>query len=337
MGILSICSGIGGLDLAVEAALDAPTLYHAEIDPHANAVLARHWPDVPNLGDLKRIDWRELDGVTAIIAGYPCQPFSNAGRRRGVDDPRHLWPWIARAIHDLRPPLVVLENVSGHRRLGLDVVAEDLARMGYMGRWGSVRASDAGAPHRRERLFIVAAPTDGHGFRLPRLEEVDRQKGPLDLDGRHNPHRRRMDRQRPSSRPATPDPSSQRRPARPRPRQGQPRGIGSGRPHDLHGEGGAAQLSLGNGAPREGRRFPWGKYQPAIDRWVAILGRPDPPGVTLRGALNPAFVEWMMGFPEGWVDLLDRRSALHALGNAVVPQAAALALDLLLDPKDPAA
>lgn len=155
--VLSLCSGYGGLDLAVEAVTGARTRWVAEIDRDASAVLAARFPDAENLGDLKQIDWSAYAGqVDVLTAGYPCQPFSTAGRRLGTDDPRHLWPWVADAIRLVRPRLVVLENVAGHLVLGFDAVLADLAEMGMSARWGIVRASDAGAPHRRERLFVVA-------------------------------------------------------------------------------------------------------------------------------------------------------------------------------------
>lgn len=162
----SLCSGYGGLDLAVERALGARTAWFVEYDKDPSRILAHHWPDVPNHGDVKLTDWSTVEPVDILTAGYPCQPFSHAGKRKGADDPRHLWPDVARAISVLRPHLVVLENVRGHVSLGLDAVLGDLAALGYDAAWGVVRASDAGAPHSRARIFIVATPVDaGHGAR----------------------------------------------------------------------------------------------------------------------------------------------------------------------------
>lgn len=151
----SLCSGYGGLDLAVEEVTAARTVWHSEIGPSAR-ILAEHWPGVPNLGDLTQIDWFAVEPIEIITAGYPCQPFSHAGARRGTNDDRHLWPHIADAIRVLRPRFVVLENVDGHRSLGLDVVLGDLAALGYDARWACVRASEAGATHERKRIFILA-------------------------------------------------------------------------------------------------------------------------------------------------------------------------------------
>ncbi len=155
----SLFSGIGGLDISVSRALGAEPLWMCESDKHARAVLARHYPNVPILPDIRELD----DGtppVENLHGGYPCQPFSLIGRRQGEDDPRHLWPEFARLIRLLRPKRVILENVSNHLVLGFDSVLGALSEMGYDTRWGSVRASDAGAPHRRERVFAIATDSD---------------------------------------------------------------------------------------------------------------------------------------------------------------------------------
>lgn len=130
----------------------------SEIDPSACTVLGAHYPNVPNLGDVKTIDWSAVPKVDVLTGGYPCQPFSSAGLRKGQNDERHLWPYVREAISALRPRLVVLENVRGHVSLGLREVLGEIAELGYGARWGVVRASDAGAPHQRARVFVVAYP-----------------------------------------------------------------------------------------------------------------------------------------------------------------------------------
>jgi DNA (cytosine-5)-methyltransferase 1 len=151
--------------MGVQLALSGSVAWHVEYDPDPSRILAHHWPAVPNLGDLKKIDWRKVlhlyGPIDILTAGYPCQPFSHAGTRKGADDPRHLWPDVARAISALRPRLVVLENVRGHVSLGLDAVVGDLSGLGYDAQWDVVRASDVGAPHGRARIFIVAQPNSG--------------------------------------------------------------------------------------------------------------------------------------------------------------------------------
>ena len=156
MKIGSLFSGAGGLDMAVEQTTGAVPAWFVEFDPNPSKVLARHWPDVPNYGDVTAVNWSDMEPVDILTAGYPCQPFSHAGKRKGHTDERHLWPHVADAISALRPRLVVLENVAGHLSLGGAAVVGDLAGLGYDARWGVVRASDAGAAHRRARLFIVA-------------------------------------------------------------------------------------------------------------------------------------------------------------------------------------
>ena len=152
----SLASGIGGLDLAIEAVFGATPIWHAEYEKAPSAILERHWPGVPNYHDITKIDWTTLEAPDILCGGYPCQPFSLAGKRKGFDDPRNLWPYFAEAIRILRPRIVVLENVAAHLGLGFDRVLGDLAEAGYDAQWSVLRASDVGAPHRRERVFIVA-------------------------------------------------------------------------------------------------------------------------------------------------------------------------------------
>lgn len=161
MRIGSLCSGYEGLGAAVQAVLGGELAWVADVDPDASRLLAHRFPGVPNLGDVKAVDWPSLGDVDVLCGGYPCQPFSQAGRRLGAEDERHLWPYIARAIGALRPPLVVLENVHGHLTLGFDQVLADLAGLGYDAEWTVVTASAAGACHRRARLFVLAFPATG--------------------------------------------------------------------------------------------------------------------------------------------------------------------------------
>jgi DNA (cytosine-5)-methyltransferase 1 len=166
MRIGSLFSGAGGLDMAVEAVFGGHTVWHSEIDKAASKVLAHRWPDVPNLGSITEVDWsnwKPLLDVDIICGGWPCQPFSLAGKRKGINDDRALWPYVAGAIRVLRPRYVVLENVSAVLTAGeFDRVAADLAACGYSFGWTCARASDVGAPHRRERVFIVAH-AEGYG------------------------------------------------------------------------------------------------------------------------------------------------------------------------------
>lgn len=157
----SLCTGYGGLDMAVEAYFNAETVWTSDIDKYASIVIKERIGK-PNLGDLKAIDWTQVEPIDILTAGYPCQPFSHAGQRKGTEDERHIFPYIMQAIGILRPRIIVLENVRGHLSLGFKEVLQNLAEAGYDARWRVVRASDAGAPHQRARLFIIAyAPNGG--------------------------------------------------------------------------------------------------------------------------------------------------------------------------------
>ena len=156
----SLCTGYGGLDLAVAQVLDVAPAWVADPDPGAAAILAHHWPTVPNLGDITAVDWTTVPPIDVLCAGYPCQPFSVAGNRKGTSDARHLWPNIAHALRVLRPRYAFFENVANHLRLGFSDVLADLAELGFDAEWTAVRASDVGAPHRRERLFVLAVAQD---------------------------------------------------------------------------------------------------------------------------------------------------------------------------------
>jgi DNA (cytosine-5)-methyltransferase 1 len=155
MKVGSLCTGYGGLDLAVEAYFKAEMVWCAENDKYASKVIEERF-NKPNLNDIKTINWDEVEPIDILTAGYPCQPFSHAGQRKGTEDERHLWPYIIKAISKLRPKYVILENVRGHLSLGFKEVLGDLAQNGYDAKWRIVRASDVGAPHQRARLFIIA-------------------------------------------------------------------------------------------------------------------------------------------------------------------------------------
>jgi DNA (cytosine-5)-methyltransferase 1 len=169
----SLFSGIGGFDLGLERA-GMKVIWQSEIDQFANKVLKKHWPDVPNLGDITKVDWSKIERPDVICGGYPCQPFSTAGKRGGTDDPRHLWPAMHNAICVLRPRYALMENVRGHLSLGFSRVLGDLAEIGYDAEWQVIPAAAVGAPHKRDRVFIVAYPNNA-GVGTHR-RKVQRQK-----------------------------------------------------------------------------------------------------------------------------------------------------------------
>lgn len=161
MRVGSLFSGIGGLDLGLERA-GMRVVWQAETDAFCARVLARHWPGVPNLGDVTAVDWDAVEPVDLVCGGFPCQPVSVAGRRRAQADERWLWPEVARCLRHLRPRLALLENVPGLLAgPGMGDVLGDLAGLGYDTEWESIPAAAVGAPHLRYRVFVVAYSDSG--------------------------------------------------------------------------------------------------------------------------------------------------------------------------------
>ena len=183
MKIGSLFSGYGGLDLAVADAFDAEVAWHCEWDDAPSKILERNFPGVPNYRDVSKVDWAAVEPVDILTGGFPCQDLSLAGKRAGLRDGTRsgLWSEFAEAIRIIKPKFVVIENVRGLlsatansdlefcpwcmgdergepvlRALG--AVLGDLADLGYDAEWTGLRAADAGAPHNRFRVFIVAYP-----------------------------------------------------------------------------------------------------------------------------------------------------------------------------------
>jgi DNA (cytosine-5)-methyltransferase 1 len=317
----SLCSGYGGLDIAAEQLTGGTTVWHSEIDPAPARVLQRHWPDRPNHPDLTLIDWATVEPVDVLTAGYPCQPFSQAGLQKGSDDDRHLWPHVAGAIGALRPRLVLLENVAGHLAIGGTAVVADLAALGYVGSWTTLAASDIGACHQRRRLFIAAWPAvaDTGGSGRPQAVEHDGGSATTG-DGQRVPDQR--DRDVVWARPIRGLPGQVSLLPTPRASPNENRTTDR-TPAQERGEHGK-YLSV------EVQPAFWGEYTDAIDRHAHVFQRPAPNPVRTypqhgKPQLDPVFVEWMMGLPEGWVTGtpgLSRNQQLSILGNGVMPQQA---------------
>lgn len=171
--IVSICAGIGGIDLGLRLAIpEARTILYVEREITSAEKLVARFEDgtldaAPVWSDLRSFSGKPWRGrVDILTAGYPCQPFSCAGKRLAEKDPRHLWPEVARIVREMQPGQVFLENVAGHLRLGFLEVAQELRRMGYRCAAGLFTASEVGAPHKRQRLFCLA-------------ERADRRRGEL--------------------------------------------------------------------------------------------------------------------------------------------------------------
>ncbi len=154
--VLDLFSGIGGFSLGLERTNRFETVAFCEIDPFCQKVLKKHWPEVPILEDVRKIDANGLGRIDVVTGGYPCQPFSTAGKRQGDQDDRHLWPAMFEVIKAVRPAWVIGENVAGHVSMGLDNVLSDLEGEGYTCRPYIIPACAVDAKHRRDRVWIVA-------------------------------------------------------------------------------------------------------------------------------------------------------------------------------------
>lgn len=294
----SLCTGYGGLDMAVAAVFGGKLVWCADNDRHVTVLLDSRYPDVPNLGDLTRIDWELAESADIIAAGFPCQDISYNGRGAGIEKGARsgIWKNIVECLRVLRPKLVVVENVAAIRKRGLDRVLGDLAELGYYAVWTSVRASEIGAPHRRERVFILAYQREASGL----------------LTAAHA--------------------RSQRRSWRTGPQET----AGGRPPGGLKRPGAVAVSPAAEGRSTRIGHGGWGRYADAIQRWEAVTGRPAPQpteyGVLGQTRLSPQFSEWAMGLPAGFVTDLDLpySGQMRILGNGVVPQQATAALRLLV-------
>ena len=373
--------------MGVQSVLGGDVAWHVEYDKAPSAILEHHWPTVPNYGAITTVDWSKVEPVDIITGGFPCQDLSLAGRRAGMRAGTRsgLWSDYLKAIDVLRPRLAVIENVrgllsgcaesdadsdlgpcprcagdSGARHApnvrALGRVLIDLAGIGYDARWVGLRAADAGAPHNRFRVFVLAYPKRGgdlvgHGSdalggwageteqaRLgdraaadTRRHEPERRGGLLDMGspqgGDEGTRQERQWVRNPLGNrgAASPDPSGER--------------LGE-HPGAAPSEEAGARDSDKPASDRGSRPdLDWGPYRPAIERWESILGRFAPAATRRDGRagaarLNPEFVEWMMGLPAGHVTDpvigLSRNEQLKALGNGVVPQQCELAVGLLV-------
>ena len=179
MRLLDLFSGIGGFSYAAETLIGGyETVAFCEMDEFCQKVLKKHWPQVPIFDDVRTLDATRLGRIDIVTGGYPCQPFSQAGRRQGEEDERHLWPEMLRIIKSCQPRYVVAENVAGHVTMGLDQVLTDLEDQGYTTRPIIVPACAKNAPHRRDRVWIIGqltANTNDTGNRTSR-SNIDQEQ-----------------------------------------------------------------------------------------------------------------------------------------------------------------
>lgn len=172
MRVLDLFSGIGGFSLGLERA-GMRTVAFCEIDPYCRAVISKRWPGVPIFNDVTKLTAADVGAIDVICGGFPCQDISEAGKGAGITGERSgLWVEYARLIGELRPSYAIVENVAALLGRGLDVVLGDLAEIGYDAEWHCIPASAAGAPHERDRIWIVSYPdSSGHerqGRSVPR-------------------------------------------------------------------------------------------------------------------------------------------------------------------------
>jgi DNA (cytosine-5)-methyltransferase 1 len=324
----SLCTGYGGLDMAALTVLGGHLAWCADNDRHVSIVLAARYPGIPNLGDITALDWSRAEPVDVICAGFPCQDISNAGPRTGIKRGTRsgIWINIVQGVRLLAPKIVIVENVAALRRRGLDRVLGDLAALGYDAVWTSLRAGDVGAPHRRERVFVLA-------YR-PEAEDL--------LTAADASSQRRAERSASGSAPGGRLPGGPLRPGdHPVPGGAALADAAGGSRHVAEPAEYPWQLHArrGSGGQDQAARaddIDWGKYEPAIRRWEAVTGRPAPPptepGTRGQTRLAAQFSEWLMGLPHGFVtDLGLPYGAQHRiLGNGVVPRQAEAALRKLV-------
>lgn len=356
----SLCSGYGGLDMALPGTL----AYVAEMEPNVSRVLKREHPEVPNLGDITTGSFPPVD---LLAAGFPCQPVSAAGRQQAELDVRWLWPHVLRHIQEGRPVEVFLENVQNIRSIQggavLRGILSDLRAASYAARWTVLGACAVGAPHHRHRWFLRATRTaaPGEAVQITTKCGAPRNAGRIllptpvtrDGDGREEGDEKYWDKRAQSRSNGMPLGAVVNLLPTPTTRDGMggagtspmreggmnlrtavtllptPRatdGVNGG-PNQ---RGSSGDLAMGSACQEEH----WGKFAQAVALWEEITGRPAPAPTVLapRGGrrLNPELSEWMMGLPLGFLTgELDRSSALRAAGNGVVPLQAATAWELL--------
>lgn len=276
---LSLFSGIGGLDLAFEWAGGVISAF-CEIEPYCQKVLRKHWPNVPLFEDIKELKGADVGTVDVIYGGFPCQPFSVAGNKRGKDDSRYMWPEFSRLVGEIRPRWIVAENVPGILHIAADDICADLERQGYtVGIW-DYEAASVGAQHRRERIFFVAHA----GCPLRQGSAVSREIC------REHEQKQTAQFER-SSCSYVPNTDKIRCDMR------RSEGQGMERQESAFNQ---IDTSCEDVTDTDSSRFK-GMQSSGLSEthpFIGSCGRWEPVGSTY-----PAWIEWLMGFPIGWTDL----------------------------------
>lgn len=342
-----LCAGYGGLAKAIEEVFDAETVWVSEFEEAPSKILAHHWPNAHNYGDMTKINWYGVEPIEVLGGGTPCQDLSHAGKRKGMTEGTrsNLWVNMREAIAVLRPKWVVWENVRGAYSAEADSDVEfcpgcmgsgsecnlralgrvlgDLSDLGYDTEWRGLRASDVGAPHGRFRVFVLAYDPRGSG----RPEAVEHHGSAAAADDGAS----------------LPD-ESDRYALRVGSLGEAPAYAGRAALGQYPGEPSTEEARPGSGngsADHRGERpaIDWGPYEASILRWERIIGRAaprptEPTGRDQGERLSPRFTEWMMGMPDGWITSptigISRNEQLKACGNGVVPQQAVVALQEML-------
>ncbi len=337
--LASLCTGYGGLDMAAMAVLGGTLAWCADNDKHTSEIIAARYPGISNYGDLTQLDWSKAPPVDIICAGFPCQDISYSGKGLGIEKGARsgIWKNIVTGIRALRPTLIIVENVAAIRTRGLARVLGDLATLGYDSVWTSVRASDIGAPHRRERVFILGHVNNAEARGLLTIAHALCQREP------RWPACLQAHRSRPSGQTLRRGDDASHREQRQAGTQSATRTApyAAGQQRDQGFTQTAKQqrqFDASFSSDRAGHQtgsvgeIAWGRYEAAIRRWERLTGRLAPYPVELgtkgQPRLAPVFSEWLMGLPRGFVTSLDLPyGAQHrALGNGVLPQQAARAL-----------
>jgi DNA (cytosine-5)-methyltransferase 1 len=312
MKLLSLFSGIGGIDLAAQWA-GFETVCFVEKDAFCQKVLSKHWPDTPIHDDVTKFDGTKYSGITLLAGGFPCQPFSTAGKRQGDKDDRHLWPEMFRVIKEARPAWVLGENVAGLVRLALDDLLSDLESEGYSTQAFVIPACAANALHRRDRVWIVAYSECVAGDKRRESSMQRRRTGETKQVGLGGFIDADSDSQRQSQ--------SEGREQDQRRRVGDICEVASNATH-ARSEGGYAELAASARYGQTDKPLPCGKNDSdatseRLPNWAGgTLGQPFPLTEFERSG-GREIERNFRGMAYGVSRRVDR---LRALGNAVVPQ-----------------